>query len=97
MKPGDYVRTCEPAMGFAQGPHRDQHGDGQPREIPAGALCEIFSINRATGWVTVHFDLDDSGQKEPYRVEAIVEPDMLTMGTRPSLPPMIPEGAEFPE
>jgi len=91
VKPGDWVRTSEPLMGFAQGPSAE-HGDGAPREIPAGALCEVFSVERTTGWVTVHDDLDDSGPREPYRVEAIAEPDMLTSAERPELPPMIPKG-----
>jgi hypothetical protein len=94
MKPGDWVRTHEPAMGFAQGPYPDEHGDGAPREIPADALCEVVSIDRTLGWVTIHFDLDDSGPKQPYRVEAIVEPETLTIGKRPQLPPMIPEETE---
>jgi hypothetical protein len=95
MKSGDPVRTREPLMGFAQGPSAE-HGDGAPREIPGGALCEVVAIDRTTGWVTVHFDLDDSGAREPYRVEAITEPAMLTAARRPELPPMIPEGTEHP-
>jgi hypothetical protein len=91
VKPGDVVRTREPLMGFEQGPSTE-HGDGAPREIPADGLCEVFSIDRTTGWITVHFDLDGSGPREPYRVEAITEREMLTAARRPELPPMIPEG-----
>lgn len=77
-------------MGFAQGPDPDR-GDGAPREIPSGAVCEVFDVETSTGWVTVHFDLEDSGPREPYRVEAIVEPGSLTSASRPPLPPMIPK------
>jgi hypothetical protein len=91
VKAGDWVRTREPLMGFAQGPSAE-HGDGAPREIPAGAPCEIFSVERRTGWVTIHYELDSGGSREPYRVETITEPEMLTVTTRPELPPMIPEG-----
>lgn len=91
MKPGDWVRTTEPLMGFAQGPSA-AHGDGAPQEIPAGGLCEVFSIDVKTGWVTVHFDLDDSGPREPYRIEAITEAEKLATARRPELPPIIPEG-----
>ena len=49
MMPGDWVRTTEPLMGFAQGPSA-AHGDGAPQEIPAGGLCELFSIDATTGW-----------------------------------------------
>jgi hypothetical protein len=91
MKAGDWVRTREPLMGFAQGPSVE-HGDGAPREIPAGAPCQVFSVERSTGWVSIHDDLDFGGSFDPYRVEAIIEPEMLTAATRPELRPMIPEG-----
>lgn len=78
-------------MGFAQGPSV-AGGDGAPREIPAGGLCEVFSIDTATGWVTIHFDLDESGPRQPYRIQAITESQMLSAARRPDLPPMIPEG-----
>ena len=91
MKPGDWVRTREPLMGFAQGPSA-AHGDGASREIPAGGLCEVFSIDATTGWVTVQYDLLDSGPHEPYRIEAITDRDTLTAAQRPALPPIIPAG-----
>jgi hypothetical protein len=91
MKPGDWVSPRGPLMGFAQGPSLD-HGDGAPREIPAGALCEVFSMDRTTGWITVHFDLEDSGSLQPYRIEAITEPEFLTAAQRPKPPPPVPEG-----
>jgi hypothetical protein len=81
-------------MGFAQGPDAE-HGDGAPREIPAGALCEIYAIDRTTGWVTIHFDLVDSGPKQPFRVEAIVDADMLTIGARTPLPRSSLKGAKL--
>lgn len=95
MKTGDWVYTTEPVMGLAQGPYAE-HGDGAAREIPSGAHCEIYSIDPTTGWVTIRFDLAASGPKQPYRIESIVAAEMLTMGKRPALPPMIPEGTEFP-
>jgi len=88
---GDWVRTREPLMGFAQGPSVE-HGDGAPREIPAGAPRQVFFAERTAGWVTIHYDLGFGGSLDPYRVEAITEPEMLTAATPPELPPMIPEG-----
>ena len=93
MRAGDCVYTTEPVLGFAQGPLAD-YGDGAPREIPIGASCEIYAIDPTTGWVTIHFDLEDSGPKQPFRVEAIVDAEILAPRARPTLPPLIPEGIE---
>jgi hypothetical protein len=71
---GDRVRLLRSEYGTAQGPS-SEHGDGAPREVPAGALCEVFSLNETLGWLTLHYDLDYSGAHEPYRVELVVEPD----------------------
>ena len=95
MKSGDWAYTGKSILGFAQGPSAE-HGDGAPREIPAGALCEIYSIDQTTGWVTIHFDLVDSGPKQPFRIEAIVDAEILVLGPRPALSPIIPEGTESP-
>jgi hypothetical protein len=95
VKFGDWAYTGKPILGFAQGLSAE-HGDGAPREIPAGALCEIHSIDQTTGWVTIQFDLENSGPKQPFRVEAIVDAEMLVLGRRPALRPIIPEGTEFP-
>ena len=43
--------------------------------MPSGAVCEVLSVDRTSGWITLHFDLDDSGAHQPYRVEVIVERD----------------------
>jgi hypothetical protein len=91
VKPGDWVRTVESLVGTAQGPSAE-HGDGALREIPIGARCEVFDVEGTTGWLTVHYDLEDSGPLESYRVEAIAEPRQLVPATRPRLPDPIPEG-----
>jgi hypothetical protein len=95
VKAGDWVYTTDPVMGFAQGPSAG-HGHGSPREIPAGALCEVYAIEPVRDWVTIHYDLEDSGPREPFRIQATVELAELRPGLRPSLPPIIPEGSEFP-
>lgn len=95
MKSGDWAYTGKPILGFAQGLSAE-HSDGAPRDIPAGALREIYSIDQTTGGVTIHFDLEDSCPQQPFRVEAIVDAEMLVLGRRPALPPIIPEGTEFP-
>ena len=91
----DWAYTGRPIRGFAQ-ERSAEHGDGEPREIPAGAFCEIDSIDQTTGWVTIHFDLVDSGPKQPFRVEAIVDAEILVVEPRPALLPIIPEGTESP-
>lgn len=91
MKPGDHVRTKVTLTGTAQGPS-EAHGDGGHCEIPAGGVCEVFDVERNTGWLTLHYDLEESGPLEPYRCEAIAFPDQVEPGPRPPLPPMIPEG-----
>ena len=79
---GDWVRLYESQYGTAQGPSA-KHGDGRPWEVPAGGVCEVFSVDQTTGWLTLHFDLDDSGPREPYRVEVIVEPDEVEIAKKP--------------
>ena len=80
VKADDWVRTREPLMGFAQGPSVE-HGDGAPREIPAGAPCQVFS-GRAHDRLgdVIHYDLDSGGSLDPYRVEAITEPEDVDRG-----------------
>ena len=73
---GDYVRLLNDEVGTAQGPSRE-HGDDEMREVPAGSVCEIFGIEETPRWLTLHFALDDSGPREPYRVEIIVGEDAV--------------------
>jgi len=84
VRVGDWVRLRESQYGTAQGPS-DKHGDGRPWEVPSGAVCEVISVDGTTGWLTLHFDLDDSGAHEPYRVEVIVEPDDVDPAEPPPL------------
>lgn len=91
MKAGDYVCAKVALNGTAQG-RSSAHGDGGPCEIPRRGLCEVFDVERITGWLTLHHDLDESGSLEPYRCEAIAFPDQVEPATRPPLPPTIPQG-----
>jgi len=91
MKPGDFVRTREALTGIARGPS-SEHGDGRACEIPRGALCEVYEVQELLGWVTVHFDLEDSGPREPFFCEAVTTEDRLEPAKRPGPPPiMMPE------
>jgi hypothetical protein len=81
-EPGQWVRLIEAQYGTAQGPSVE-HGDGEMREVPAGAVCEVFAVDRTTSWLTLHFDLEDSGPREPYRVELIVGPKEVEPTRRP--------------
>jgi hypothetical protein len=91
VKPGDHVRTKVPLRGTARGPSA-AHRDGCPREIPTGGSCDLFDVARITGWLTLHYDLDESGPREPYRCEAIAFSDQAEPAARPPLPSIIPEG-----
>lgn len=92
MKAGDHVRTKAALTGIAQGPSK-KHGDGRPCEIPAGAVCEVFDVERTSGWLTLHYELEASGPREPYRCEAVAFPEQVEPAARPPLPPIIPKGA----
>lgn len=56
----------------------------------------MFAVDPSTGWLAVHFDLDDSGERGPYKVEVIVDVDNVDVpknppyqgwdGTMPDLP-----------
>lgn len=91
MRPGDWVRVSEPLIGFAQRPSGTMAIVRRWR-FPPARCARCSQLKRTTGWVTVHYDLGDSGRHKPGRVEAIVEPELLTATKRPELPPMIPEG-----
>jgi len=95
VRVGDFVRTREALAGIARGPSA-AHGDGQSCEVPSGAVCEVYDIEEGLGWVTVHFDLEDSGPNQPYFCEAITTQDKLAPASRPPLPPIIPEGPQTP-
>jgi len=82
MKVGDWVRTTEPEMGTAQGP-TGTVGDGQPREIPVGAVCEVFSVEPRLQWATIHYELAYGGHRDPFRIEAVVDFDRLEATSRP--------------
>jgi hypothetical protein len=91
MKPGEFIRTRQALLGVAQGPSAE-HGDGAPCEIPAGSLCEIYDVQPTLGWLTLHFELLDSGPRQPYRCEAIATAQQVQPASRPRLPPLMPEG-----
>lgn len=80
---GGWVKLREAHYGTAQGPSAE-HGHGRPWEVPAGAICEVFGIDATAGWLTLHFDLDESGPREPYRVEVIVEPKDIEPTQKPA-------------
>jgi hypothetical protein len=82
---GDWIRLKRGTMGVAEA-RLPEYGDGQPWEAKAGSMGEISDVERITGWLTVRVDLDDAGQREPYRVRAIVTPDDVDPATRPHLP-----------
>jgi hypothetical protein len=84
---GDFMLLKTASMGFAQGPSAT-HGDGAPRKISAGSRCEVFDVDRTTGFITVHWDLEDSGAHEPFRVSAIVGREDLDPAQRPAPPEM---------
>jgi hypothetical protein len=86
VKVGDMVRLREAQYGFAQGPSA-AHGDGRACEVPAGAMCEVFAIDRTTGWLTMHFDLVESWPREPFRVEIILAADDVEATGSPARSP----------
>jgi hypothetical protein len=76
------VRLSTAEYGTAQGPAAE-HGDGEIREVSAGAVCEIFGIDGTTGWLTLRLDLGDAGPLQPRRVELIVGPEQVEPATKP--------------
>lgn len=68
------VRAKKPLMGLAEGPVPGQYGDGEYREVPAGSPGEVRHQDATTGWIECAFDLNNSGENEPYRITVYVEP-----------------------
>jgi hypothetical protein len=52
-------------------------------------LCEVYEVQDLLGWVTVHFDLEDSGPREPFFCEAVTTEDRLKPARRAVAPPII--------
>src|SRR5215211_7301163 len=93
-EPGEWVRLLKAEYGTAQGPSAGEHGDGEMREVPGGAACEIFAVERNTGWLTLHFELEDSGPREPFRVELIASSEDVEPAGKP---PYKGWGGEMPD
>lgn len=74
---GQTARLEEAEYGVAEG-KSEEHGAGEYRPVPKGAVVEVLGQDPTTRWVDVAWPLRDSGPMEPYHVRLWVDPGKLT-------------------